>query len=64
MTTAKKTASGARVAHDLETANEVGFFGVETDPTDDQHYSVAGVTAGKPVPETDEKAAAATKEDK
>lgn len=65
--TAKKSASdkapsGARSALDLESAQEVGFLGYEVDPTDDSHYSVAGVLAGKPTPETDEKAAAAAKE--
>jgi len=58
----KPRAKGARVALDLETANEVGFLGYEVDPTDDHAYTVAGVTAGKPTPETDEKAAAAAKE--
>lgn len=50
--------SGARVATTLEEANEVGFLGVEVDPTPDSHYSVAGSLAGKPTPETDADAAA------
>lgn len=29
------------------------IHGVATDPTPDDHYTVAGVTAGKPTPETD-----------
>jgi hypothetical protein len=34
-----------------------GYFGVETDPTPNEHYTVAGVLAGKPTPETDADAA-------
>ena len=34
-------------------AQEQGFFGVEVDPTPNEHYSVAGVVEGKPTPETD-----------
>jgi hypothetical protein len=55
----KAAASGARVALDHETALEVGFFGVEADPTPDAHYTVAGVVAGKPTPETNAAALAA-----
>lgn len=74
MTTAKKDTvaktkaeplvKGARVALTDEEAQEAGFFGFEVDPTPDEHYTVAGVTAGKPTPETDEKAAEAAKETK
>lgn len=35
-----------------------GFHGIKADPTPDEHYTVAGVTAGKPTPETDADAAA------
>lgn len=38
-------------------AQEQGFYGVETDPTPNEHYTVAGVVEGKPTPETDEDAA-------
>lgn len=41
---------------DIET--EQGFRGDKVDPTPDSHYTVAGVLAGKPTPETDDKAAA------
>lgn len=41
----------------LDEANEQGFLGDKTDPTPDSHYTVAGVTAHKATPETDEKAA-------
>ena len=30
-----------------------GFIGRKVDPTPDEHYTVAGVIAGKPTPETD-----------
>lgn len=43
----------ARVAQE----QEQGFRGTEVDPTPNEHYTVAGVTAGKPTPETDAKAA-------
>lgn len=37
----------------MDRATETGLFGVEVDPTPNEHYSVAGVTDGKPTPETD-----------
>ncbi len=39
-------------------AEEQGFLGVKVDPTPNSHYTLQGVTSGKPVPETDPKAAA------
>ena len=36
-----------------EEASERGLVGDEVDPTPNEHYTVAGVVAGKPVPETD-----------
>jgi hypothetical protein len=39
-------------------AEEPGLLGDEVDPTPNENYTVAGVTAGKPTPETDDKAAA------
>jgi hypothetical protein len=33
-------------------AEDKGYYGVEADPTPDHHYTVAGVLAGKPTPET------------
>lgn len=36
---------------DVET--EQGFRGVEVDPTPNENYTLAGVTSGKPTPETD-----------
>lgn len=37
----------------VDEAEEKGYLGVEVDPTPDEHYTVAGVLAGKPTPETD-----------
>lgn len=37
----------------VEAAEEQGFLGVEVDPTPNENYTVAGVTAGKPTPESD-----------
>jgi hypothetical protein len=41
--------------HDKET--EQGYRGVVADPTPNDHYTLAGVVAEKPTPETDEKQA-------
>lgn len=43
--------SAVQAAKDVE--DEQGFVGVKVDPTPDEHYTVAGVIAGKPTPETD-----------
>lgn len=37
----------------VDEANDKGFYGVKVDPTDNSAYTVGGVTAGKPTPETD-----------
>ena len=42
----------------FDNAAEKGYFGVSPDPTPRANYTVAGVTAGKPTPETDAKAKA------
>ncbi|MFA0844350.1 hypothetical protein [Streptomyces rochei] len=34
-------------------AEEQGYFGTAVDPTPNEHYTLAGVTSGKPTPETD-----------
>ncbi len=39
----------------VDDANEQGYFGDVPDPTPNENYTVAGVTSGKPTPETDEK---------
>lgn len=37
----------------VDEAEDKGYLGVEVDPTPDAHYTVAGVLAGEPTPETD-----------
>lgn len=49
-------AAQVQAKSDKETAQ--GFAGVETDPTPNENYTVAGVTSGAPTPETDRAAAA------
>lgn len=41
---------------------EQGFRGIETDPTPNENYSVAGVTSNRPTPETDDAQADAVRE--
>ncbi|MEW1803205.1 hypothetical protein ACIGO7_35315 [Streptomyces virginiae] len=50
--------STAAIQKAFDKAQEQGFFGVETDPTPNEHYTVAGVVEGKPTPETNKDAAA------
>jgi hypothetical protein len=47
-----------QVQQATDEAEDQGFVGVKVDPTPDEHYTVAGVVAGKPTPETDPEAAA------
>lgn len=42
-----------QVQEKVDTEAEQGFRGVEVDPTPNENYTVAGVLAGKPTPETD-----------
>lgn len=52
---AKKETTDAgekEVAEKVEEIEEQGFIGTEVDPTPNENYTVAGVTAGKPTPET------------
>lgn len=53
-----KDAGQKQVQDKVDEETEQGFRGDKVDPTPDHAYTVAGVTAGKPTPETDEKAAA------
>jgi hypothetical protein len=46
-------AAQKEVQQAVDKASEKGYLGVEVDPTPDEHYTVAGVLAGKPTPETD-----------
>jgi hypothetical protein len=48
----------AQVAKAVAAETDRGLRGVEVDPTPNEHYTVAGVLAGKPTPETDEDQAA------
>lgn len=43
----------AEVQQAVDTETEQGFRGVEVDPVPNENYTVAGVLAGAPVPETD-----------
>jgi hypothetical protein len=47
----------AEVQKATDEAEAQGYRGVSPDPTPRENYTVAGVTAGKPTPETDEKLA-------
>ena len=38
----------------FDAAREKGYFGVSPDPTPNEHYTLKGVTSGKPTPETDD----------
>lgn len=55
---AKETASSEKAA---STEVDQGFRGVEVDPTPNENYTLAGQNAGKPTPETDDKAAEAAR---
>lgn len=50
--------AAAEVQRRVDAAEEKGYFGVSPDPTPRENYTVAGVTSGKPTPETDEQARA------
>lgn len=52
-----KTKAGEEIQAAFDAANKQGFFGVEVDATPNENYTVAGVVAGKPTPETDAEAA-------
>lgn len=55
-------ASAKKVQAAVDAETEQGFRGIEVDPTPNENYTAAGVTSGKPTPETDEKAAAKARE--
>jgi hypothetical protein len=50
---APKDAAQAEVQKAFDTAEDKGYIGVPVDPTPKENYTVAGVLAGKPTPETD-----------
>lgn len=59
MATSKKDDAGqAEVQKVADEAESQGFLGTRTDPTPLDNYTVSGVVAGKPTPETDATAAA------
>jgi len=43
----------AEVQKRVDEELEQGFRGIEVDPTPNENYTVQGVVAGKPTPETD-----------
>lgn len=51
-------ASADEVQANMDEINDKGFMGERVDPTPLDNYTVSGVVAGKPTPETDAKAAA------
>lgn len=52
----------AEVQRKMDKINEQGFVGESTDPTPDENYTVGGVTAAKPTPETDAEASRKARE--
>ena len=48
----KKDAGVASVQEKFDKINAQGFVGEEVDKTPNENYTVAGVTSGKPTPET------------
>lgn len=55
-------AGQAEVQQIVDRQNEQGVVGVKVDPTPDAAYTVGGVIAGAPTPETDPQAAAAAEQ--
>jgi hypothetical protein len=62
MATAKDNKDAEKVQSAVDVETEQGFRGVEVDPTPNENYTVAGVTADKPTPESDEKQAEKARE--
>ncbi|KOG33290.1 hypothetical protein [Streptomyces resistomycificus] len=52
-TAAPKDEAQADVQKAVDEAEDKGYIGVPVDPTPKENYTVAGVLAGKPTPETD-----------
>jgi hypothetical protein len=52
-----KSEGEAEVQKAVDEEQEQGFVGTKVDPTPNENYTLQGVVAGKPTPETDEKAA-------
>lgn len=49
----KGDAGEAEVQARFDEANEKGYFGETPDETPNEHYTLQGVTSGKPTPETE-----------
>lgn len=56
-TKSNKDSGEAEVQSNVDEETEQGFSGTAVDPTPRDNYTLSGVVAGKPTPETDEKAA-------
>jgi len=52
MATKKDDAGQAEVQAKVDEETDKGFWGTKVDPTPNEHYTVDGVTSGKPTPET------------
>lgn len=52
---------GVVVQEAMNEATAKGFFGTEVDPTPNSAYTLAGVLAGEPTPETDKDTAKAAR---
>ena len=50
---APKDEAQIEVQKAVDEAEDKGYIGVPVDPTPKENYTVAGVLAGKPTPETD-----------
>lgn len=50
---APKDGAQAEVQKAVDAAEDKGYIGVPVDPTPKENYTVGGVLAGKPTPETD-----------
>lgn len=55
MTVSKKETETETVEAPVAEETNPGFRGVQADKTPNENYTVAGVVAGKPTPETDSK---------
>lgn len=60
---AKADGGAAQVQAKTDEELEQGFRGTEVDTTPNENYTVAGVTSGKPTPETDDDQAEKVRKD-
>lgn len=52
MASSKSDAGQAEVQAKVDKETDQGYWGTKVDPTPNEHYTVDGVIAGKPTPET------------